>query len=81
MAWIRMIDPGKANDELKEIYGRAVQRAGKVFNIVKIQSLSPATLRASMELYLASMRGTSGLSRVEREMMATVVSRTNHCFY
>jgi AhpD family alkylhydroperoxidase len=27
------------------------------------------------------MYGPSGLSRAEREMLATVVSQANHCFY
>ncbi len=81
MAWIKMIEPGEAEGELRQEYSAAVQRAGKVFNILKIQSLNPATLHASMDLYLASMYGPSGLSRVEREMLATVVSWANHCFY
>ena len=59
----------------------AVARAGKVFNILKIQSLNPQTLRASMDLYLATMKGPSGLSRAEREMLGTIVSWANHCFY
>jgi len=61
--------------------GREVGRAGKVFNILKAQSLNPSALRASMDLYLAVMHGPAGLSRVEREMLATVVSWANHCFY
>ena len=58
-----------------------MRRAGKVFNILKIQSLNADTLHASMRMYLASMYGASGLSRAERELLATVVSRANHCFY
>ncbi|HZP02697.1 MAG TPA: carboxymuconolactone decarboxylase family protein [Terriglobia bacterium] len=81
MAWIRMIEPEEADDELKKEYEAAVKRAGKIFNILKIQSLNAATLKASMDLYLATMYGPSGLSRAEREMMATVVSWANHCFY
>jgi uncharacterized peroxidase-related enzyme len=81
MAWIKMIEPAEAGGELKSEYEKAVRRAGKVFNIVKLQSLRPQTLRASMELYLATMYGASGLSRAEREMLATVVSWANRCFY
>jgi len=81
MAWIRTVEPGEAKGKLKAEYERAVRRAGKVFNIVKLQSLNPATLRASMELYLATMRQPAGLPRVEREMLATVVSWANRCFY
>jgi len=81
MAWIKTVEPGEATGELKAEYKKAVLRAGKVFNILKVQSLNPAALHASMELYLTTMFGPSGLSRAERELLATVVSWANHCFY
>ncbi|MGH9431394.1 MAG: carboxymuconolactone decarboxylase family protein [Terriglobia bacterium] len=81
MAWIKTVEPEDADGALKAEYEKAIARAGRVFNILKIQSLNPETLRASMDLYLAVMRKPSGLSRAEREMLATVVSWANHCFY
>jgi uncharacterized peroxidase-related enzyme len=81
MAWIKTVEPEEAMGELKAEYDKAVGRAGKVFNILKVQSLNAAALRASMELYLTTMFGPSGLSRAERELLATVVSWANHCFY
>jgi len=81
MSWIKTIQPEKATGELKIEYEQAIKRAGKVFNILKVQSLNPESLRASMRLYLATMYGLSGLSRAEREMLATVVSWANRCFY
>ena len=81
MSWIKTIQPEEATGDLKSEYEQAIKRAGKVFNILKVQSLNPESLRASMRLYLATMYGGSGLSRAEREMLATVVSRTNRCFY
>jgi uncharacterized peroxidase-related enzyme len=81
MAWIRMLEPEEATGELKTEYDAAMRRAGKVFNILKVQSLNAPALQASMQMYLATMHGPSGLSRTEREMLATVVSWANHCFY
>jgi uncharacterized peroxidase-related enzyme len=81
MSWIKTIQPDEARGELKIEYEQAIERAGKVFNILKVQSLNPESLRASMQLYLATMYARSGLSRAEREMMATVVSWANQCFY
>lgn len=81
MAFIKTIEPEQAEGALKSEYEDALNRAGKVFNILKVQSLNPSALRASMQLYTATMHEESGLSRVEREMLATVVSRANHCFY
>ncbi len=81
MPWIKVVEPEDATGDLKREYDDATQRAGKVFNILKVQSLNPGALRASMQLYRATMFGPSGLSRAEREMLATVVSWANHCFY
>ena len=58
-----------------------MNRAGKVFQIVRLQSLRPDIMRTFMELYIKVMHGPSGLTRSEREMVATVVSKTNHCHY
>jgi uncharacterized peroxidase-related enzyme len=81
MAWIKTIPPHEATGELKEQYDAAIKRAGRVFNIVRLQSLNPRVLKASIELYKAIMHGPSSLSRAEREMIAVVVSKANDCFY
>ena len=81
MAWIKVVEPPEATGELKQEYDAALDRAGKVFNILKVQSLNPAALQASMQMYRTTMFGPSGLSRAEREMLATVVSWANHCLY
>jgi len=78
---IRLIDVEEADGVLREEYDAAIGRAGKVFNILKAMSLNPAVLRASMELYKAIMFGESGLSRRERELLATVTSAQQDCFY
>jgi uncharacterized peroxidase-related enzyme len=76
-----MIEQEEATGALKDEYARAADRAEKVFNILKVQSLNPETLGASVGLYLATMHGPSGLSRAERELLGVVVSWANHCFY
>jgi uncharacterized peroxidase-related enzyme len=78
---LRLIEEGEASGELKEEYEAAVKRAGKVFNIVKAMSLNPKVLAASMDLYRAVMFGPSELTRVERELLAVVVSCANDCHY
>ena len=52
-----------------------------MFNIVRSMSLSPGVAAASMGLYKAIMFGPSQLTRQERELLATVVSATNECYY
>jgi alkylhydroperoxidase family enzyme len=78
---LRLIDVEDATGPLREEYEAAVGRAGKVFNIVKAMSLRPEVLRRSMELYKGVMHEPCGLSRQQRELLATVVSRANDCFY
>jgi alkylhydroperoxidase family enzyme len=78
---IRLIEEDEAEGALAEDYGAALERAGKVFNIVKAMSLRPAVLRASMALYREIMFGESGLSRKERELLATVASAEQNCHY
>ena len=79
--FIRLVDEDEAEGPLKEDYDAAIERAGKVFNIVKAMSLRPAVLRASMALYREIMFGESGLSRQERELLATVASAEQDCHY
>ena len=82
MAWIPTVAPEDADGVLKRLYDAAIKRAGKVFNILRLQSPRPAVLRASTQLYMEVMHSSdSGLTRAQREMIATVVSRCNGCFY
>lgn len=81
MAWIRTIEPDEATGLLKREYDAAIKRAGKVYNVVKLFSLNPPALRSTIALYGAVMFGRSELSRAEREMIATAVSRANLCHY
>jgi alkylhydroperoxidase family enzyme len=81
MAFIKLISEQEATGELGEIYGSAKKRAGRVFNILKVQSRNPAALQGMLQLYLATVRGPSPLTRAQREMLAVVVSRDNNCHY
>ena len=82
MSWIRTIVPEEATGLLKRLYDEAVERAGKVFNVLRIQSLRPEVLEAGLGLYQELMFSPrSPLSRAQREMIAVAVSRANDCHY
>jgi uncharacterized peroxidase-related enzyme len=81
MAWIHIITPDKATGLLKSLYDAAVNRAGNVANVIRLMSINPPVMRSSMELHIDIMHKQSALSRAQREMIATVVSRANICFY
>jgi len=50
-------------------------------NILRIHGVHPRTMRLHYDFYLEVMRGPSPLSRVQREMLAVVVSAANRCHY
>jgi len=81
MAWIETTPPDRAVGALKVQYDAAIRRAGRVFNIVRLMSPNPAVLRESMAIYRTLMFAESPLCRALRELIATVVSRANHCHY
>jgi len=79
--WIDWTSDDEAEGKLARIFAAAHERAGKVFGILRIMSQSPDSLQASMAFYATLMRGESPLSRAQREMLATAVSRVNDCHY
>jgi uncharacterized peroxidase-related enzyme len=81
MPWIRQIGDREARGLLKKLFDEARERAGKIWNVVRLMSLRPKQLQVSMDLYREVMFGESGLSRAERELVAVIVSATNHCVY
>ncbi len=82
MAWIKTVAPEEASGLLRQLYEAAIRRAGRVFNIIRLQSPRPRVLRRSTQLYIEVMHAPdSGLSRAQREMIATAVSRANRCHY
>jgi alkylhydroperoxidase family enzyme len=77
-AYIRLINEEEAVGKLKELYD---SYGKKVANILKVHSLFPESLEAHYNYYKTIMFRKSPLSRAEREMIATVVSAENECFY
>ncbi|HBR56702.1 MAG TPA: peroxidase [Blastocatellia bacterium] len=81
MAFIRVINEHEAEGRLKEIYDDLVEKRGKIAEVHKIQSLNPETIVNHMDLYMSIMFGQSPLKRVQREMIAVIVSAANRCVY
>jgi uncharacterized peroxidase-related enzyme len=74
-------DPGTLDDDLKAIWQKCVDKLGFVPNVFSAYSLRPQRLRNFMAMYNEIMLAESGLSKLEREMVAVVVSSANRCFY
>ena len=50
-------------------------------NILRIHGVHSRTMRQHYDLYRELMYGRSPLSRIQREMIAVVVSAANECHY
>lgn len=82
MAWIRQVPFEEATGLLRTIYDGGVGRIGEVAGIIRVMSLRPRSLAGMMKFYVEEMLGAdSELTRAERELLATVTSKVNDCFY
>ena len=81
MPFLKLISIENATGLVEKIYSSATARAGRVANIIKAMSLHGESCRASMALYMSLMKSENALDPAEREMLATVVSNANDCYY
>lgn len=71
-----------SNDaDIRAVWQKCRDKLGLVPNVLQAYSLRPAKLRNFMALYNELMLAPSGLSKLEREMVAVVVSSINRCYY
>jgi alkylhydroperoxidase family enzyme len=81
MAYIEQVSEEQATGSLKKVYDAGSSRAGSVANIIRVMSQDARSLQASMQFYLSVMKSSNPLSPARREMLATVVSNVNACYY
>lgn len=74
-------DAGTLDPDLQEVFQKCVEKLGLVPNVLAAYSLRPNKLRNFMAMYNELMLAPSGLSKLEREMVAVVVSSANRCYY
>ncbi len=74
-------DPAQLEDDLKAAYAKCIEKLGFVPNVLQAYSLRQSKLRNFMAMYNELMLAPSGLSKLEREMVAVVVSSANRCYY
>ncbi len=96
MTWIQTVPPGEAPPELKAVY-EAVYRLypadyeapvpallrpeGGTDSVTAAHSLIPEAMRHAMSAFGVLLSPELPLSRRQHEMIATVVSAHNRCFY
>jgi alkylhydroperoxidase family enzyme len=82
MAWIDTIREDEWDGDLAAIYARVVNpKSGRVDNIMQIHSLDPSAMEGHQTVYESAMASTKTLRKVERELIALVVSDINGCHY
>lgn len=69
------------SDATQAYFDKCVEKLGLVPNVLKAYAFDEKKLRAFTDMYNDLMLGESGLSKLEREMIAVAVSSINHCFY
>jgi uncharacterized peroxidase-related enzyme len=76
------IPPRKGLDaDMRKYFDKCDEKLGFVPNVLRAYSFDQVKLRAFVNMYNDLMLGDSRLSKLEREMIAVVVSSHNKCFY
>jgi alkylhydroperoxidase family enzyme len=81
MAFIQQIAESDAEGAVDRLYSSSRARAGGVANIIRVMSQDGASAAQSMQFYVNLMKSKNALDPAQREMLATVVSNVNDCFY
>ncbi len=68
-------------DDLKPYFAKCRDKLGFVPNVLRAWLLRPEKLRNFIRLYDELMLAPSGLSKLEREIIAVAVSSANRCYY
>lgn len=67
--------------EVKELWALPLEKLGFVPNVLRVFALRPKHLLGWWAYYDELLRGESGLTKAQREMIAVVVSVANRCHY
>ena len=81
MAFIKLFKFEESSGLLKKEYEKGMRRAGRIWNVLTIQSQTPEILKDSMNLYGSTMFGNSNITRFDSELLAVVTSISNECEY
>ena len=69
------------SEATKAYFAKCEEKLGLVPNVLLSYAFDEKKLRAFTDMYNDLMLGESGLSKLEREMIAVAVSSINHCYY
>lgn len=82
MPWIDAPHEGEWEGDLAELKERVIDPTNhRVDWVMRIHALDAGSMDAHDVLYRQAMRSTKTLRKVDREMIAVVVSQINECHY
>jgi uncharacterized peroxidase-related enzyme len=73
--------PEALSPEMEAYFGKCEEKLGFVPNVLKAYAFDMPKLSAFVAMYNDLMLAPSGLSKLEREMIAVAVSAHNRCYY
>jgi len=76
-----MLKPGQLSPAMASYFAKCQEKLGFVPNVLAAYAFDNAKLEAFVAMYNDLMLGPSGLSKLEREMIAVAVSSQNRCYY
>jgi uncharacterized peroxidase-related enzyme len=75
------LPPGKLSPEMAAYFAKCEEKLGFVPNVLKAYAFDDTKLAAFVAMYNDLMLAPSGVSKLEREMIAVAVSSHNKCYY
>jgi uncharacterized peroxidase-related enzyme len=80
-AWIAVPSPDQLPTEVAEEIGDIAERIGFMPNVARLLAVTPRHFVGWWKYFDDLMRGPSGLTKTQREMIAVVISAESHCPY
>src|SRR5512134_1465950 len=80
---VSLPDQDSLDEDINKYFGKCVEKLGLVPNVLRAYTGNPAKFRTFTAFYNQLMldEETTRLSKLEREMIAVVVSAANRCYY
>jgi uncharacterized peroxidase-related enzyme len=75
------LEPGQLSADMQGYFAKCQEKLGFVPNVLSAYAFDNAKLEAFVAMYNDLMLAPSGLSKLEREMIAVAVSSHNRCYY
>jgi uncharacterized peroxidase-related enzyme len=75
------LPPEKLSSEMQAYFSKCEEKLGFVPNVLKAYAFDMPKLSAFVAMYNDLMLAPSGLSKLERELIAVAVSSHNKCYY